>query len=121
MSKPIAVSGCTLTLSSGTGSVSIDTSASTVTKFDNKGAYKGTLSISISGYTGGSIAGSSGSGSGTIEGSAQYVMIEGDPAVLQDDESDSITVSGTNAKGDPATASVTVKVSDAGQTVAEGE
>ena len=121
MGKAIAVSGCTLELSSGSGTVSISTPASQVTKFDNKGAYKGTIDISISGFTGGSVVGSSGTGAGTITGSAQHITIEGSPAVLQDDESESITVYGTNAKGDPATASVTVKISDAGQSVAEGE
>lgn len=121
MGKPIAVSGCTLSLSSGSGTVSITTLPSTVTKFDNKGAYKGTIDISISDFTGGSIVSASGSGSGTITGSAQHITIEGDPAVLQDDESDSITVSGVNSKGDPATASVKVKISKAGQSVAEGE
>ena len=121
--KELAVDGCTLELDHGSGSISISTTPSTVVKADGKGCYKGSISFSISGFTGTSILNGDGAGSGSISGSAQHTKIEGSPAVLKDDNV-TVTLTGTAGQGSSQhteTEDVTVKVSNAGQTYAKGE
>lgn len=126
MSKLIAVQGCTLEIvEEGKSALSkqISTSPSSNVKFDGKGAYSGTLQIVLSEYTGGAIV--SGSGAtvtpGTLSGSAQYVKIDGNSAVLEGDTSDTITVFGLDSMGHSVTDTCTVKISDAGQDYVKGE
>lgn len=122
MGKLIAVEGCSLELSSGEALVkTITTSASTVSKCEGLGIYRGTITISISGYTGGSIVASSGSGVGTLTGTAEYVTVENFPVVLEDDESEDILIIGVDQDGDPAKETITVTVSSAGQSSVKGE
>lgn len=120
--KNIAVQGCELELtppSSPPASVQITTSPSQKVKADGKNCYKGTLQVSISGYTGGDITvPGSGSGNGTISPGATKGKIEGAAAVLEGD-SGTITVNGQKPSGSstvPATQAVTVKIKAAGQT-----
>lgn len=126
MSKAISVQGCTLEIveeGKSATSISITTAPSTDVKFDGKGAYSGTLQITLSGYTGGYIV--SGSGGtvtpGTLSGSAQYVKIDGNSAVLEGDTSDVITVVGSDSMGHSVTDTCTVKISNAGQDYVKGE
>ncbi len=120
MGKPIAVEGCVLTCNSGKGKFTIDTPPSTKVMIDGKGAYSGTISVSVTGFMGGGVAG--GSGSGPIIGTATKVMIENAPAVLLNDTSTPITISGVSDK-DPskgATTTITLEITEAGQSKVMG-
>jgi hypothetical protein len=124
MSKPIAVQGCTLEIveeGKSALSIQISTSPSSNVKFDGKGAYSGQLSITLSGYTGGDIVSESGTGEGSLSGTAQHVKIDGKSAVLEDDKSLSISLVGVNSRGRPAYDSCTVKIASAGQDYVKGE
>ena len=118
MMKYYAVQGCTPSLSSGTGLVNITTPPSSKVKFDGKGIYMGTITVSISGYTNGIITG--GIGTGTISGSSENTSF-GSNLVRENDESGQITVTGTLANGNKGEATVTVKIADAGQKKVQGE
>lgn len=114
--KNIAVQGCSLDCSFA----QIQTSPKNSVKCDGKASYAGDLTIKISGYSGQGITG--GSGVGTLQSSAQYVKIEGEKAVLEGDKTDPpIQVTGTTSGGGSLTVSVTVTISDAGQSVVQGE
>jgi uncharacterized Zn-binding protein involved in type VI secretion len=122
--KSIAVDGCTLKESAGSGTISITNSPSSKVKCDGKGAYYDKIEIEISSYTGKNIINGDGSGSGSIKGGSKSVKIEGKPAVLEDDESETITVKGTkpgpNGSKIPTTDDITVKVQKAGQSKDKG-
>lgn len=111
--KNIAVQGCTL----NEPTASITTPPSTKVKADGKPVYRGTLTISITGYTGQGISG--GAGVGTLTGSAQKIKIESQPAVLEGDQA-TISVTGATPAGPPATVPVTVSIQNAGQDKAKG-
>ena len=112
--KLIAVQGCTL-IATPSGVAKITSPAATDVMVDNKGAYFGTLSISVSGATSGSASG--GEGVGTLIGTSKNCTNHGQPAVLENDEC-SVSVTGTSTKPpyNPETWTVTVKISVAGQT-----
>ena len=117
--KNVAVVGCTVTLSPGDGNKQITTQASLKVKADGKGIYFGPIDVAVSGYTDSNITVSeSGSGTITIQPSAQKVKVEGDFVILEGD-SGTATISGMAWSGDsqvPATSSVTAKREVAGQT-----
>ena len=122
--KNIAVEGCTLSLSSGTGQVSITTTPSSKVLLDGKKAYFGNLQISISAFTSPTITvSSSGSGSGTLSPTSQKVKSENNAAVLEGDKAQ-ITVTGQAISGTTTvvvTEIVTVTISSAGQEKVKGE
>ena len=122
----VAVNGCTLQLSAGTGNISITNAPSQKVKCDGKEAYKGQIQFSISNYMGTNIVNGDGQGSGSINGTSRCLKIEGAAAVLQNDTSETVTVIGTKPSSsgsgvEPATDSVTVKVSNAGQAKVKAE
>lgn len=119
MSAYYAVEGCELECSSGTATLTITTAPSAKVKFGGKAAYMGDLSVTISGYLGGSITNGDGVGSAVISGSSVN-KVEGAACVLEGDESAQVTVTGTNSGGSAASAVITVKVSAAGQSVCKG-
>ena len=114
----IAVVGCTVTLSPGEGMKQISTQASLKVKADGKGIYFGPIDVEVSGYSDTSITVSgSGSGTITIQPSAQKVKVEGDFVILEGD-SGAATISGKAWAGEEqvdATSSVTAKIEVAGQ------
>ena len=120
----IAVEGCELALDHGSSSpISISSTPSDKVKAGGKGCYKDKISFSVSGFSGNKITNGNGSGSGNISGSAEYVLIEGDPAVLENDKV-TITLNGTAGSGQSEHAeseNVTVKVKKAGQDKVRGE
>lgn len=126
MMKYAAVEGCTLELSSGSGMIQINTSPSTKGKVQGKGIYKGTMNISVSGFTSTNIPTwipSSGSGSGVIIGSATKNMLEKQP-IIKEEDSCTITINGqmkTGMSTSPATDVITVKITNAGQSVMKVE
>jgi len=116
--KPVAVEGCTLTTSPGTGTATITSAASTTNKADGKGVYRGTIQIAISGYSSSAITvAGSGSGTGTLNGSAQTTKADGQSVVLEGDQA-TITVNGQAYEGSTTVGVselVTVNIQNAGQ------
>ena len=113
--KNIAVQGCQLDCIYA----QIQTSPKTSVKCDEKATYAGNLTIQITGYSGQGITG--GSGSGTLQPTAEHVIIEGEKAVLEGDKTQTpIQVTGTTSGGGSATVPVIVTISNAGQTVSKG-
>lgn len=116
--KNVAVVGCTVTLSPGTGVAQITTQASLKVKADGKGIYFGPIDISISGYSDSVITvPSSGSGTITIQPSAQKVKVEGKYVILEGD-SGSAMIDGMAQQGQTQVAvksNVTAKIEVAGQ------
>lgn len=114
----VAVVGCTVTLSPGTGVAQITTQASLKVKADGKGVYCGPIDVSVSGYSD-SIITVPGSGSGTItiQPSAQKVKVEGKSVILQGDSGSAIinglAQQGTSQVSVPS--NVTAKIEVAGQ------
>lgn len=120
MGKPVAVDGCTLTISSGGSgpAPSVTNSPSSNIKAGGKGVFFKEIKFSVSGVTAGTITNADGAGEGTIKGTGSSILENGDKAVLEDDESALITVNGTmSTPSGPQSASgqIKVKVSKAGQ------
>lgn len=114
----VAVVGCTVTLSPGDGNKEITTQASLKVEADGKGVYFGPIDIAVSGYSD-SVITVSGSGSGTItiQPSAQKVKVEGDYVILEGD-SGSAMIDGMAYSGSSQIAvqsEVTAKIEVAGQ------
>ena len=124
MLKNIAVQGCTLKLSQGTGNISITNDPSDDVKINGKGVYT-SMNFSISGFTGGEITvAGSGAGSGSINTTVQNVKVDGKPVLVKGDKSAEITINGQKPSGsgtDPASCIVTVEISDAGQDKVDAE
>ena len=106
--------GCSLQVIPS-GQASIVSPAATDVSVDNKGAYFGTIAISVSNASiPGALVG--GSGAGTLNGTSTTCTNNGQPAVLQGDNT-TVSVTGVNPEtGLPAGGTVTVMISDAGQT-----
>lgn len=126
MMKNAVVEGCTLELSSGSGMIQINTSPSTKGSVQGKGIYKGTMNISVSGFTSTNVSSwisGSGSGNGVIIGSSTKNMLEKQP-ILKEEDSCTITINGqkkTGSSTSPATDVITVKITNAGQSVMKVE
>ena len=123
MGKNIAVKGCHLTISSGGSGPepTIKSQPSDDVLVSGKGVFFGEIKFEVSGVTAGDIANADGKGEGTIQGTGSNILlISGSKkVVLKDDESASVTVKGTKPSQSgsaPASGSIKVKVSDAGQT-----
>lgn len=116
--KNVAVVGCTVTLSPGEGNKQITTQASLKVKADGKGVYCGPIDVSVSGYSDSVITVPlSGSGTITIQPSAQKVKVEGKYVILEGD-SGQATISGKAQVGQTqvdVTNTVTAKIEVAGQ------
>lgn len=116
--KNVAVVGCTVTLSPGKGMKQITTQASLKVKADGKGVYFGPIDVAVSGYSDENITVSgSGSGTITIQPSAQKVKVEGDYVILEGDNG-TATINGKAWSGDTqveAQSNVTAKIEIAGQ------
>ena len=117
--KNVAVVGCTVTLSPGEGIKQITTQASLKVKADRKGVYFGPIDVSVSGYSDSIITVPlSGSGTITIQPSAQKVKVEGKNVILEGD-SGSAMIDGMAYSGSSQVAvksNVTAKIEVAGQT-----
>ena len=116
--KNVAVVGCTVTLSPGTGIAQITTQASLKVKADGKGAYFGPIDVCVSGYSDSVITVPlSGSGTITIQPSAQKVKVEGKYVILEGDSGDAM-ISGKAQQGQAQVdvqSKVTAKIEVAGQ------
>ena len=116
--KNVAVVGCTVTLSPGKGVAQISTQASLKVKADGKGIYFGPIDVSVSGYSDTIITVPlSGSGTITIQPSAQKVKVEGKNVILEGD-SGSAMIDGMAQQGQAQVAvksNVTAKIELAGQ------
>jgi hypothetical protein len=122
MGKAIAVQGCTLVISSGGSgpNPTVTSQPSTQVLINTKGVFFKEIKFSVSGANAGEITNSDGHGSGTILATGTYVLDgSGNKVVLLDDESASVTLNGTKPGSEgpePATGTIKVKVSNAGQT-----
>ena len=116
--KNVAVVGCKVTLKPGKGVAQITTQASLKVKADGKGVYCGPIDVSVSGYSDSVITvPGSGSGTITIQPSAQKVKIEGDYVILEGDSGDAM-IDGLAQQGQAQVAvksKVTAKIELAGQ------
>ena len=116
--KNVAVVGCTVTLSPGKGVAQISTQASLKVKADGKGIYFGPIDVDVSGYSDTIITVPlSGSGTITIQPSAQKVKVEGKNVILEGD-SGSAMIDGMAQQGQAQVAvksNVTAKIELAGQ------
>lgn len=116
--KNVAVVGCTVTLSPGTGVAQITTEASLKVKADGKGVYFGPIDVAVSGYSDTNITVSeSGSGIITIQPSSQKVQVEGDYVILEGDSGTAV-INGLAWSGETqvaAQSNVTAKIKVAGQ------
>lgn len=108
----VAVQGCALGFSAGSGSVTVTSVPSPRVKADGKGVFSGGLDFMVSGYSAPGISG--GTGAGTVPAGARKTKADGAPVVLAGD-SVTVPVSGSTQSGSPVTVQVTVKVQDAGQ------
>lgn len=117
----VAVEGCTLEITGGSGSASVTGTPSTKVFAGGKGVFFDEIAFSVSGVTAGDIANSDGAGSGSIKGTGDNVLDgNGNKVVLEGDISAEITVNGTKPSQSgsvPASGKIKVKVSDAGQSV----
>ena len=123
MGKEVAVDGCHLVISSGGSGPepTITSQPSGDVLVSGKGVFFGEIKFKVSGVTSGDIANADGKGEGTIQGTGSNILlISGSKkVVLKDDESASVSVSGTKPSQSgpvPASGSIKVKVSNAGQT-----
>lgn len=116
--KNVAVVGCTVTLSPGDGIKQITTQASLKVKADGKGIYFGPIDVDVSGYSDTIITVPlSGSGTITIQPSAQKVKVEGKSVILEGDSGDAM-IDGMAQQGTAQVAvksKVTAKIQVAGQ------
>jgi len=116
--KNVAVVGCTVTLSPGDGVKQITTQASLKVKADGKGVYFGPIDVAVSGYSDSVITVPlSGSGTITIQPSAQKVKVEGKYVILEGD-SGSALISGKAQVGQTQVdvkSNVTAKIEVSGQ------
>ena len=121
MGKNVAVDGCTLEITGGSGPApTITSTPSTKVLADGKGVFFKEIAFTVSGVTAGDIANSDGQGSGKITGTGDNILSGSDKAVLEGDISAEITVNGTKPSQSgpvPASGTIKVKVSDAGQSV----
>lgn len=121
MTKNIAVKGCVLTFSVGTGTATITTPESTTTKINGNGVYSGPLSTSVSNFADPSTQIVQGMGVGVINPSATKTSVDGKKVVLEGDSCD-VLVSGVHAvSGIPLSQTVNVKISNAGQIIGVAE
>lgn len=123
MAKYIAVNGATLKLSSGTATgKEITSTPSSNSKIEGNGIYSGTINIAISGFVGSTVAVQTGGGSGTINGTASKVKVDGNSVVLKGDESGDILITGNYANGNPgAQETIKVSIDDPGQNLCKAE
>lgn len=114
----VAVVGCTVTLSPGTGVAQITTQASLKVKVNGNGVYFGDIDVSVSGYSDSTITvPGSGSGTITIKPSAKKVKVEGDYVILEGDSGDAM-IDGKAQQGQTQVdvqSKVTAKIEVAGQ------
>lgn len=87
--KYIAVVGCQFSFDSGAGTV-IPGFPSLFCNIDSKGIYKGSLSVSITGYNGGGV--SNGTGSGVMIPTSLCCKVDNETVLREGDKSVSIEV-----------------------------
>ena len=114
--KPIAVVGCQLQLlPPTTGVVTVTGTGEAKTLIDNKPAFFGSISFSVSGAS--TTGATGGTGGGSIVGTAAFTSDNNKPAVLLGDQV-TVTLTGTTTSTPPSTIEwpAVVQVVDAGQT-----
>ena len=115
--KPIAVDGCQLKpVSPATGTVSVTSVASTKVMINGKGVFFKEIAFSVSGSNGGgAVTDNNGTGTGKITSSYDSITDTQDGVLLKGDKVSGVSISGT-AGGYSASGSISVEITDAGQT-----
>lgn len=118
--KAVAVDGCTLeVVAPGTGDITITSDPSDEILADGNGVFFKEIKFKVENSNGGGpVANGDGKGEGSIIATGSKILGNGDPVVLLDDMSASVTINGTkpsSSGSEPASGAVVVKVSDAGQ------
>lgn len=116
--KFIAVSGCVLVCQFG-GTATINTPPSSNVLIDNKGVYRGPLTISVANSSAGG-ASANASGAGVLNPTAAYVQADGLFVVLEGDKCD-VAVGGSTSGGSPTSGSEVVTIMSAGQVSVQAE
>ena len=117
MAQCIAVEGCVLTITNGSGNATIQTNPQNHWAVCNKKPYAGPLTVQVSGAVVPPITNPNGQGSASLQPGSQYCKINGLKAVL---EGDTVNVpltgtAGTGSSEHPETATAVVKITSAGQ------
>ena len=115
--KPIAVDGCQLKpVSPATGVVTVTSVASTKVLINGKGVFFKEIAFSVAGSNGGgAVSDNNGTGTGKITSSYTDITDTQNGVLLKGDKVDNVSVSGT-AGGSSASGSISVEITDAGQT-----
>lgn len=119
--KNVVVEGFKYQFTSGLkGDVKITSDPSQFVKINGKGVYKGTLNVTVSNWTNGTI--SNGSGSGVIKADAKYMKVDGENVLLLGAKSESISITGTTQTPPyTSTTTDTFTIIDAGQSGVKAE
>jgi hypothetical protein len=115
-SELVAIPGCVLALSAGTGTITIIPASVTSAhcKAGGQGIYL-SISFTVAGYVGSGI--SAGTGAGVIVGTATKVLTDGIKPVR---EKDKVTITITDSETPFGSTTVDVSVLTAGQTKVKG-
>lgn len=119
--KAVAVDGCTLTVvPPGTGKVTITSDPSDEILAGGNGVFFKEIKFKVEKSNGGGpVANNDGKGEGSIVATGSKILGNGDPVVLLNDASVSVTIKGTkpsSSGSESAVGAVVVQVTDAGQT-----
>lgn len=115
--EPIAVDGCQLKpVAPATGTVTVTSVASTQVFIDGKGVFFKEIAFKVAGSNGGgSVTNNDGTGEGKITASYDSITDTQDGILRKGDKVDNVGIDGT-AGSSPAHGSITVEITDAGQT-----
>lgn len=115
---PVAVQGCMVSITSGqtATSIQITTQPSQKNKVGGKGIYFGNVDVTLTAVTVGSLV--CASATLTISGSAQTIFdkTSGDKAVLKGDSASDTFTFTDSSTGSTTDLTISVKITDAGQT-----
>ena len=117
----VEVLGATLKFTdpSITGTIVITSSPSTKLKYSNKGAFRGTINVLVSGASQAGCV-QTGTASGTMDPTAEKNTSEGDELIRKGDQSNDIIINGL-ISGSPCSFTAKVEIDDPGQDKAKAE
>ena len=120
MGKLIVVKDAAIQITSGKGKAKIISLPSDTCKINNKGVYRGELTIAISNYAGTGFV--NGAGTGTIKADALYTTFDGQKAILVGASATfNVNAQTTSTPSTQTVVPCTVQIVDAGQSEVTGE
>ena len=119
--KPLITEKSELTLDGDDGTAVVQLSPPSTSVFvDGNGVLCGTVSIAITGASNSEKGATGGTGAGTIDGTAEHILVDGQKPLLEGDSA-TITVTGVDAKSNPISWDITATFKDAGQKDVSGD